>query len=147
MKHLPRLFDTQLVFWCQKMEEPFARGSIFIVYFWFGILKLLGFSPAEQLVQELYLKTVPFLSFSTFYILFALFEMLIGIVFLKRGWERFAIVLLGLHLITTVMPLFFLPAISWSGFMVPTLVGQYIIKNVLIATAGVVILAKMVPKK
>lgn len=129
------------------MEEPFARGSIFIVYFWFGFLKFLGFSPAEQLVEELYLKTVPFLSFSTFYMLFALFEMLIGIIFLKRGWERYAIILLVLHLITTMMPLVFLPAISWSAFMVPTLVGQYIIKNVLIATAGVVILARMVPKK
>lgn len=147
MKHHIHLFDKHFVSVCKKLEEPLARGSIFIVYFWFGILKLLGLSPAEQLVEDLFLRTVPFMTFEVFYICFALFEVLIGILFLLKGWERVAVVLLVLHLGMTIMPLFLLPAVTWYAPLVPTLVGQYIIKNVLIAAAGMVILSKIVPKK
>ncbi|MEK7604040.1 MAG: hypothetical protein AAB461_02885 [Patescibacteria group bacterium] len=128
----------------QKIEVPFARTAIFIVYFWFGLLKLLGVSPAGPLIQALFQRTVWFMEFSTFYFLFSLFEMAIGIVFLIRGWERLAIFLLGLHLFTTVLPLFLLPQITWQGFLTPTLEGQYIIKNILIIDAAIVVGSKIV---
>lgn len=34
------------------------------------------------------------------------------------------------------MPPFIIPATTWSGFLVPTLEGQYFIKNILIIAAG-----------
>ena len=43
------------------------------------------------------------------------------------------------------MPLVFLPAFTWQSFLVPTLEGQYIIKNVLIMACGVVILSHLKP--
>ena len=55
--------------------------------------------------------------------------MIIGILFIVRGLERLAIFLLGFHLITTILPLIFLPQITWQTFLTPTLEGQYIIKN------------------
>ncbi|MDP3793296.1 MAG: hypothetical protein Q8R07_00925 [Candidatus Uhrbacteria bacterium] len=127
------------------MEVPLARAAIFVVYFWFGLLKLLGVSPAGPLVQELFQKTVWFVSFPAFYISFSVFEMVIGIIFLVRGWERLAIFLLGLHLLTTILPLVLLSQISWQGFLIPTLEGQYIIKNILIVAAAVVVGSKLVP--
>ncbi len=125
-----------------KIEVPFARLAIFVVYFWFGLLKLLGVSPAGAMVEGLFNQTIGFMPFDTFYLLFALFEMLIGLIFLIRGWERVAVALIGLHLITTVMPLFLMPELAWSGFLVPTLEGQYMIKNILIAALAVVVGAK-----
>lgn len=83
--------------------------------------------------------------FSVFYALFSVFEITIGILFLLRGFERVAIFLLGLHLITTALPLIFLPHIAWQALLVPTLEGQYIIKNVLIVASAVVIGSKLVP--
>lgn len=65
--------------------------------------------------------------------------MIIGIMFLIRKLERPAILLLGFHLITTAMPLFLLPHVTWQGFLVPTLEGQYIIKNILIIAVAITI--------
>ena len=116
---------------------PAARISLFIVFFWFGLLKALGLSPASSLVHGLFDSTLGWaMPFSAFYIAFALFECLIGILFLIKGAVRIVIPLLFVHMIMTFLPLVFLPTESWQAPFVPTLVGQYIIKNlVLIATA------------
>ena len=58
--------------------------------------------------------------------------MLIGILFLIRGLERLVIALLCMHLLMTALPLVLLPQITWHAFLVPTLAGQYIIKNILL---------------
>ena len=145
MQKIIQKFDTRILSRLQRVEVPLARIAIFIVYFWFGFLKLLGVSPAAPLVQALFEKTINFMPFTVFYALFSVFEIVIGILFLVRGWERLAIFLLGLHLITTILPLIFLPQIAWQTFLVPTLEGQYIIKNVFIAAIAVVIGSKLVP--
>jgi uncharacterized membrane protein YkgB len=145
MKALIQKFDLCVISHFRKLEVPLARIAIFVVYFWFGFLKLLGVSPAGPLVQALFEKTIWFMPFPTFYFLFSLFEMAIGVLFLIRGLERLAIFLLGLHLVTTILPLFLLPQIAWQGFLVPTLEGQYIIKNILIAAIAIVIGSKLVP--
>ncbi len=118
---------------------------MFVVFFYFGILKVLGLSPASGLVQALFEQTISFISFDVFLILFGLFECLIGILFIMRGFERVVIPLLFLHMVTTFMPLFILPEATWSAFMVPTLEGQYIIKNLVIIAAAVGIAAHLHP--
>lgn len=145
MREIIQQFDIQVISRLRKLEVPLARTAIFIVYFWFGFLKLLGISPAAPLVRALFEKTINFMPFSVFYTSFSVFEIVIGIFFLVRGFERLAIFLLGLHLITTILPLIFLPHIAWQAFFVPTLEGQYIIKNVLIAASAVVVGAKLIP--
>ena len=145
MRELIQQFDIRIISRLRRWEVPLARVAIFAVYFWFGFLKLIGMSPAAPLVQALFEKTITFMPFIIFYTLFSVFEVIIGILFLIRGLERLAIFLLGLHLITTVLPLIFLPQIAWQAFLVPTLEGQYIIKNILIAAIAVVIGSKLVP--
>src|SRR3989344_6747277 len=137
-------FDYNLIGRCRKLEMPMARGAIFIIYFWFGALKLLGLSPATPLVFALFEKTfVSFIPFVIFYTFFSVFEVAIGILFLIHGLERAAIYLLGLHLFTTILPLFLLPDLTWQSFLVPTLEGQYIIKNVLIVALAAGIAARL----
>jgi len=135
--------DRAILGFIKRHNVAFARWAIFIVYFWFGLLKLLDLSPAQPLVQSLLEHTLPFISFHTFIVFFALFEMLIGTLFLIRGMERTVMVLLVIHLITTCGPLVLLPQITWSGFLVPTLEGQYIIKNVLIIALAFVVAAQI----
>jgi uncharacterized membrane protein YkgB len=65
--------------------------------------------------------------------------MLIGIVFLIPGKERLALYLLIPHMITTFGPLVLLPKLTWKEFMVPTLVGMYIIKNLILIALGIAI--------
>ena len=140
-----RTIDLELIHAFRRLSIPVARIGLFVVFFWFGILKVIGLSPASPLVHALFDETVSIIQFPTFIVVFGLFECLIGILFLIRGTERVVIPLLFMHMITTIMPLFMVPAATWSGFMIPTLEGQYIIKNILIIAAAIGIAAHLHP--
>ena len=128
--------DIKIIHFFQRISMPAGRIALFIVFFWFGILKVIGVSPAGPLVQMLAERTIPFIPFHAFYIFFALLECAIGLMFIIPKMERIVIPLLFLHMITTFIPLFALPHEVWQMMFVPTLEGQYIIKNVvIIATA------------
>ena len=140
--------DQRLITFFRKISVPFARFSLFVIFFWFGTLKLLGFSPATELVHTLFNSTVLWLMpFAAFYTLFALFEMLIGILFLIRGTERIVMPLLFIHMITTALPLFLLTSATFTAPMVPTMEGQYIIKNLALIAAAIGIASHLRPLK
>lgn len=106
-----------------------SRIALFVMYFWFGLLKVIGQSPASPLVHQLFDKTLSWaIPFSSFIVLFGLFEMAIGILFFIPKFEKIATIAFGVHIFTTAMPLFMISDI-WTKFGVPTLEGQYIIKN------------------
>lgn len=107
-----------------------SRIALFVMYFWFGLLKVIGQSPASPLVEQLFNKTISgVMPFSSFIVLFGLFEMVIGILFFIPKFEKLAISLFALHIFTTALPLFVLASSIWTKFAVPTIEGQYIIKN------------------
>ena len=137
--------DVQIISFFRKISMPIARVGLFVIFFWFGILKVFGLSPASGIVENLFNHTFPFMSFGTFLILFGLFECLIGILFLIRGAERVVIPLLFIHMITTFGPLFLLPQETWNGFLIPTLEGQYIIKNLVVIATAIGIAANLQP--
>lgn len=137
--------DAEIIHFFRRISVPFARWGLFIIFFWFGLLKVIGLSPASGLVQRLFETTVPWIPFATFLILFGLFEMLIGLLFLIKGTERVVIPLLLIHMVTTFMPLFLLPSETWSGFLTPTLEGQYIIKNFALIAAAIGIASHLHP--
>ena len=132
----------------KQLSVLVARIALFIIYVWFGFLKVIGQSPASPLVNHLFTQTHLsfFLPFSSFIVLFGLFEMLIGILFVVPGWERPAFVLFAVHMITTIMPIFILPTYIWTHVFVPTLEGQYIIKNVALIACALTIAASLTPK-
>ncbi|MCX6703156.1 MAG: hypothetical protein NTV02_00495 [Candidatus Zambryskibacteria bacterium] len=142
-----RSLDFFIIKLCRRLAEPLSRLGLFTVFFWFGALKVLDLSPASPLVQSLFETTMPVMPFSVFMVLFGLLEMLIGIMFLIRGAERAVIPVLFFHMTTTLLPLFLLQSVTWSGFLVPTLEGQYIIKNILIIAAAIGIAAHLHPFK
>ncbi len=129
----------------QKITYLLAHVALFIVFFWFGALKLFGLSPANDLVQALLVK-IPIMNlwpFDSFIVVLGLVEMLIAILFLFPKTTKLAIFILIPHMITTMLPLAFLTDMTWQAPMVPTLAGQYIIKNiVIVALALSVVLEK-----
>jgi len=112
--------------------------SIGIVYLWFGTLKFFpGVSPAEALAKEtLTMLTFGLITSHITYFLLALWEVTIGI-FLVLNLRKKAIIYLALlHILFTFIPLFLLPALSFNEKIFSlTLVGQYIIKNLIIFSA------------
>jgi uncharacterized membrane protein YkgB len=129
----------------------FAHISLFIIFVWFGALKLFGLSPASPLVVDLFNKTLglmlPFLSADTFIVILGAIEVVIGILFIIPRMEKVAMVILIPHMITTVMPLFLAPAIAWAGFLTPTLEGQYMIKNVVILALAAMVFVDLNKKR
>jgi len=142
--NIPRI-DSELIYFFRKIAVPAARIGLFTIYFWFGILKVLGLSPATPLVEDLFNHTMPIMAFSTFIILFGIFEAVIGILFLIKGAERIVLPLLLIHMVMTFMPLILLPSVTWTGFAVPSLEGQYIIKNLVIIASAIGIMSQLHP--
>ena len=101
-----RQIDIELIRFFRRISVPIARFGLFVVFFYFGLLKVIGLSPASHLVEQLFEQTVSFISFDTFIILFGLFECLIGILFVIPGLERVVIPMLFIHMVMTFMPLF-----------------------------------------
>ncbi|MEM0939330.1 MAG: hypothetical protein AAF600_04365 [Bacteroidota bacterium] len=117
-----------------------VRLSFAIIFIWFGILKPFGLSAAEPLV----IKTVawlPFLTPQTWLSIIGWWEVAIGITFLFKATTRIAIGLLFLQMAGTFMPLFLLTEITFqnNNFLLPSIEGQYIIKNLMIISGAMVI--------
>jgi len=118
----------------------FAKLSIFFIYFYFGFLKVLNLSPADSLVLELHNTVIPFIPFNIFYPTLGIFEMIVGILFLIPKLRKLALVGLVLHMTAVFSPFVFTPRLVWNSFLVPTLEGQYILKNLLLIALGLIVL-------
>jgi uncharacterized membrane protein YkgB len=123
-----------------------ARIALSVIYFWFGILKVLGQSPASEMVNTLLSKTVSFIPFSSFIVLFGLFEVAIGVLFFVPKMEKVALGLFAAHMVMCALPLLLMSQV-WTRILVPTLEGQYIIKNLALISCAVTIWASLEPKK
>lgn len=123
-----------------KSTIQFGRISLFIIYFWFGILKVIGISPAETLVQNLFSETFgSLIDYKIFCLGFGLFECFIGAIWLFPKLTKYAFYLLIFHMVTTFLPVLILPDATWQTWFTPTLVGQYIIKNFALISLGMFI--------
>jgi uncharacterized membrane protein YkgB len=70
----------------------------------------------------------------------AIWECLIGLGLLSGRYLRATLLLLFVQMLGTVTPLFLFPAETFTHFpWAPTLEGQYIIKNVVLVAAAIVI--------
>jgi uncharacterized membrane protein YkgB len=132
----------------QKLGVPAIRISFAIIFFWFGILKPLGLSSAEPLLKAT-VAWLPFGEPDLWLSIIGWWEVLIGLTFLFRNTTRIAIGLLFLQMLGTFMPLLFLPEITFQNgnYLLPTLEGQYIIKNVMIISAALVVGGKFYKTK
>ncbi|MBA3648010.1 MAG: hypothetical protein H0W62_05580 [Chitinophagales bacterium] len=140
-------FENAFFALLKRISLPLAKTSFFIVFFWFGLLKILQLSPAENVMHTLYEHTFWFIPWNVFVLLFGAYEMLIGVIFLFPQKEKYALYMLVPHMITTFGPLVILPALVWKGFMVPNLIGQYIIKNLVIIALAIFIAAYVAESK
>lgn len=117
------------------------RVALAVIFIWFGLLKPCGLSPADELVQETVRDLPPFAP-DTWLVVLGCWEVLIGVTFLFRRTLRLAIGLLFLQMIGTFLPLVLLPDVTFQAGRypyAPTLVGQYILKNLLFVAAALVV--------
>lgn len=135
-KYLNKI-DLKLTEWMAKYGLKILRIGLGVVFFWFGVLKFFpGLSPAENLVRN----TIYFINPDLFIPVLALWESIIGIGLITGKYMRFTLLLLFLQMPGTAMPIFILPDVVWTAFPYGlTLEGQYIIKNIVLIGAGLVL--------
>jgi uncharacterized membrane protein YkgB len=136
MRELFDKMDHRIADWMDKYGRFMLRVSLAIVFIWFGALKPLGISPAEELVR----RTVTWFSPDTFVPILGWWEVAIGVGLLFRPLNRFALLLLFLQMPGAMLPLILLPDVCFT--QVPfglTLEGQYIIKNLILISAAIVV--------
>ena len=128
--------DKEITQWMQKHGVHYLRYSLALIFIWFGALKPFGLSPAQTLVEN----TVYWLDPTWFVPVLGWWEVLIGICFLYKPLLRAAIGLMALQMAGTLLPLIILPEVVYgTPWWVLTLEGQYIIKNVVLISAALVI--------
>lgn len=123
----------------EKHNVTLMRIALSIVYIWFGALKIFGMSPAGELVE----KTVYWFRPEIFIPILGICEVIIGLGLLVKRFIPITIVLLLLHMAVTFFPVFILQTVCFDSFpYCPTLVGQYIIKNLVLVSGALVIAGK-----
>lgn len=137
--------DQRIISFFKTTSIPLARIALFIVFFWFGFIKLLHLSPAGPLAEALTQRTIGLELFGPLFLLLAAIECIIGILFLIPKAVRIVIPLLFIHMIIVCGPLVLVPDMTWQAFLVPTLEGQYIIKNIVIVALAFGIAAHTEP--
>ena len=124
------------------MGVPLLRIALGVVFFWFGVLKFFpNLSPAEELAA----RTIETISFGTIHSdvslpVLAAWECLIGLGLILGKFLRATLALLAVQMLGTFLPLILFPQETFSVFPIaPTLEGQYIIKNVVLVGAAIVV--------
>ena len=120
-------------------KQSFLRLAIAIIYIWFGALKVFDVSPAAGVVIQLSQEIIPFIEPELFVVLLGVSEVGLGLAFLFLSFTYYAKRIMYLHMLTTILPLIMLPSVSWSGLGILTLEGQYIVKNLALIGAVMMI--------
>ena len=125
-----------------RLSTPAVRIALGIVFLWFGVLKFFpNLSPAESLAA----RTIEQLTFGVVtpdlaLPILATWETLIGLGLIVGRWLRGVLFLLAAQMVGTFTPLVIFPGETWQVFPIaPTLEGQYIIKNLVLVAAAMVV--------
>ena len=135
-------FDLNLITFLNKVSLPALRISLGIVFIWFGVLKVFGDSPANDLIT----KTVYWFNPDIFIPILGIWEAAIGLCLLVPSFIRVGLFLLALQMPGTFLPLVLLPEVCFIEIPFNlTLEGQYIVKNLVLIGAAMAVGSRLTP--
>jgi len=134
--------DRSITGWMAGNGLKLLRWSIGLIFLWYGLLKYFeGLSPAQNLAIE----TISIVTFGLIpdnFIIYGLatLEVLIGAGLVFKIFLRVTLLMLFLQMAGTFLPVFLFPGEVFNIFPYSlTLEGQYIIKNLVIISSGIVL--------
>jgi len=135
-------FDLTLITFLNRVSMPALRISLGIVFIWFGVLKIFGDSPANDLIT----KTVYWFNPDIFIPILGIWEAIIGLCLLVPSFIRLGLFLLALQMPGTFLPLVLLPEVCFISIPFNlTLEGQYIVKNLVLIGAAMAVGGRLTP--
>jgi uncharacterized membrane protein YphA (DoxX/SURF4 family) len=135
-------FDLKLITVLNTVSLPALRISLGVIFIWFGVLKLFGNSPANDLIT----KTVYWFNPDVFIPILGIWEATIGLCLLVPSLIRLGLFLLALQMPGTFLPLVLLPEVCFVSIPFNlTLEGQYIVKNLVLIGAAMAVGSRLTP--
>jgi uncharacterized membrane protein YkgB len=120
----------------ERLAGPFLRISLGLVLLWIGSLHLYNPQPIVALLS----MSLPFLAFSAFVYVLGALEVIAGVLLIAGLWVRY-VGLLTLVLFAGTLTIFVIaPAVT--GFPLLTLAGQFLLKDVVLASAAITVVAR-----
>ena len=134
--------DRTIIETLNHISLPVLRISLGVIFIWFGALKPLGNSPANDVIT----RTVYWFDPDIFIPILGVWEIAIGLCLLYAPFIRAGLFLLALQMPGTFLPLVLLPEVCFVNFPFDlTLEGQYIIKNLVLIGAAIVVGSRLAP--
>ncbi|HSM44896.1 MAG TPA: DoxX family membrane protein, partial [Acidimicrobiia bacterium] len=132
-----RELDATIVPFLQRWSVPLLRISLGIVFIWFGALKVLAMTPVTDLVAA----TVYWVDPDWFVPALGVVEMVVGVGLIVRRALRLVLMLFVTQMAGTFLVLIVLPEVAFEGGNVfeLTVEGEFVIKNLVLLTAGLVV--------
>jgi putative oxidoreductase len=126
-----------------RVGPVLLRISLGIVFVWFGALKVAGISAVGGLIAA----TVPFLDSAWFVPVLGVVEIVIGVAFATGRLLRVVLPVFAAHMAGTFLVLIALPEVAFEGAnpLVLTTVGEFVVKNLVLLSAGLVVASGVKP--
>ena len=133
--------DERLIDFMSTYGVTLLRISLGVVFIWFGVLKIIGKSPVEELV----INTVYWIDPGIFFPLLGIWEVAVGVGLLFALMLRLTLFLFWLQMAGTFLVMVVQPNISFQGsnILLLTVEGEFVVKNLVLITAGIVIGSKV----
>ncbi|MCE7000793.1 hypothetical protein LZG04_39150 [Saccharothrix sp. S26] len=121
----------------QRSQVAVQRAVIGVLYVWFGALKVApGLSPVDDLAgRAMSAMTMGLVKPTVSMPLLAVMEVLVGIGLMTGKLPRLTIVVAVVHMSGIFLTALILPSEIWAAWGVPTLNGQYVLKNAVLVCA------------
>lgn len=135
--------EKRLSQFLQKKAPRLLCFAYALIYLWYGILKVAGISPVEELVE----RATSWIFTHEFVVTLGIWEICIGLFLICPRLRRWGLWLLFLQFPGTFMPLITNPEDCFT--LIPfglTLEGQYIFKNLILFSGGLVLIGTLHPQ-
>lgn len=136
--------ERKLSHFLHEKAIHFLRCAMGLIFIWFGMLKIMGISPVEELVY----RATHWIGVHNFVIFLGGWEVVIGICFWVRKWNRLGLLLFFLQIPGTFLPLFLNPEDCFTAIPFGlTLEGQYIVKNLVLIAGALILVGSLHPPR
>lgn len=132
-----RRFDKRFIAFMAAYGIGIIRVALAVVFIWFGLLKVIGRSPVVDLVS----RTVYFFPPDKFVPFLGWWELAVGLGLLLGRALRLTLFLFWVQLAGTFLVLILLPHVAFqhgNPFLLTT-EGEFVVKNLVLIAAGLVI--------
>jgi len=132
--------EKKVSYFFKRHSIAILRISMGIIYFWYGLLKVIDISAVEELVES----STFFLNTPHFVEILGFWEMAIGLCFFIKKLTRLALLLFFLQIPGTFLPIFL--AADKIFTHIPyglTLEGQFVFKNLILVAVGFVLIGSL----